>query len=304
MLDDVISTQYSRKLSQSTRRTAVGFGSTKSKNLAAMRNSLKKGAGGGGGKGLKWISEDGITVRLCTEPEEWARFTTMYSPTLKRSWPVPEADDTELNGDERTSTRYAVPALEVETDRVVVIEMPISLVQKLLVRMERKGTVTDTDLTLYKAGTGLDTVYDFDAEDRVKRNMSKYEIPEIEDVLQEAYDSVWGEDDEEEASPLPAPARKRGRKAAPVVDVDEDEDDDDLDDADEDEDDELDDEVESDDDDDDESDDDAWTEDELNEKTLPELRALAKEYGFDVRGLKKPAIVSIFMGDDEDDEDE
>lgn len=266
----------------------MGFG-TKAGSIASMKNQLKSRKSRGA---LSWIPEDGIEVRFLAEPEEWVRYTEAYSPSLKRTWPVPE-DNAPAAGDERMSVRYAVPVLDIRNDRTTVLKVPVTLVELLVTRAEKRGSLTDTDYELYKSGEGKDTTYGYDPGDKTKRDMDKYDLPDIEEALEKEYLAVWG--DQEQAAPEPS----RSSKRKPAVELDEDDDDlddDDLDDeddedlADDDSDDEDDDEVEDD-------DEDYWTREDLEDLTLAELRALARNAGVETRGLKKNDLIDAIAAD-------
>lgn len=285
----------------------MAFGK-KAKNLKAMRKSLKESKNRGG---LAYIGSDGLEVRFLTEPEEWIRYSEAYSPSMRKGWPVPEDDAPDVP-DARVSTRYAANVLDIKNDKVIALKMPVTLVDLLTARAEKRGTITDTDLELYKAGEGMDTTYGFDPLDKIKRNLKKYELLDIEKILQSEYDRVWGDDDDDEEEESPRPKRRGSRRAADFDPDEEDEDDeddededdlyeddedeDDLDDDDEDEDD-LDDDEDEDEEDDEEDDEDVWTRSELEELTLAELRKVAKENEIDTRGLKKAELVDAIMGD-------
>ena len=193
----------------------------KAKNLKAMRSDLKKRKNRGG---LTFIGEDGLEIRFLLEPEEWTRYTEAYSPSMRKAWPVPEGDEAQVE-DARTSTRYAATAIDLKTDKVIVIKLPVTLVDQLSARAEKRGTLTNIDIELYKSGEGLDTVYGYDPGEKTKRSIDKYELPDVNALLEAEYNALWGGDDDEDDEDE-KPARKRASRRETSFDDDEDEDED------------------------------------------------------------------------------
>lgn len=284
----------------------------KAKNLKSMRKDMQKRKERGGG--LSFIGENGLNVRFLLEPEEWTRYSEAYSPSMRKGWPVPNGEEVEVD-DAKVSLRYAATALDIDNDRVIVVKLPISLADLLSARAEKRGTLLDVDLEIYKSGEGLNTVYGFDVIDKTDRDLDKYEddLPDPGKILAKEYLSVWGEDDddedddEEEEAPKPkrrgaAAASPKRRTTKPLVEDEEDEED--LDDEEEDEDledeeeEDLEDEEEDEDEEEAEEDGEAWTRPELEDLTIAELRAIAVENDIDTKGLKKSQLVDAIMGDD------
>lgn len=265
------------------------FGS-KAKNLSSMRKSLEKKNREGG---LTFIGENPREIRFLDEPENWTGYFEAYSPSMRKGWPVPDDDAPEVD-DARQSKRYAALALDIESDKVIVIKLPVSLVDLLTARAEKKGTLTDIDLEVYKSGEGLDTVYGWEPQGRTKRDLSKYEddMPDVNEVLYGEYKAVWGDDDEDEEEEPP----RRRRSSRVIEEDDEEEFEDDLEEDEEDED--LEDEDEEDEEEPLDDEEDYWTEEELSDLTISELRAMAKDEGIDIKGMKKADLVAAMLGEE------
>lgn len=265
----------------------------------AVKESLKSG-----NSPMRYIGKDtALTVRFLEEPESWVSFTEVYDPVKKRGYPLP--DDPFMPGyddDLRKSSRYLANAIDISTDKVIAVSLPKSVVNSLIGRYEKLGTMTDRNYELYRTGSGLDTEYFADPDAPAKMNLAKYEPKDLESVLEEAYNAVWGsgtDEDEEELKPARKVASggpKRGRK---TVEAEEDDDlDDEDDDIEEDEIDDDEDDVEEDDElDDDDDDDEPWyEEDELLALTVGERRAIARELGVKlVKGMTKAQQVQAII---------
>lgn len=276
----------------------------KAKNLKALRSDLKKRKNRGG---LTFIGEDGLEIRFLLEPEEWTRYTEAYSPSMRKAWPVPEGDEAQVE-DARTSTRYAATAIDLKTDKVIVIKLPVTLVDQLSARAEKRGTLTNIDIELYKSGEGLDTVYGYDPGEKTKRSIDKYELSDVNALLEAEYNALWGgEDDEDDEDEKPT--RKRASRRETSFDEDEDEDEDDTEDEDEDEDeDESEEDEDEADDDGDDDEEETYSEEELKEMPLGELRGLLRGWGIEPpkgRAAMVTAALEAQEGEaDEDSEDE
>lgn len=291
----------------------MSFGK-KAKDLKAQRRQLEKKKGSN--SPIKFIGKEDLEVRFLEEMP-WMSYTEAYSPKVGSFWPQPNEDspvDAPEVEDAKESTKYLVNALDVKTDKVIALKLPVSLVDALSRRAEKKGSITDCDFELFKTGEGLDTVYGYETGERKKRNLAKYrkDLKDLEELLVAAFNEVWGDDDEddyddedEDEAPRRRSKAKPKRRTRKVVD-DDDEDEEDLDDEeeeDEDYDDEEDDEEDLEDDEEEEDDDDEddeeeyeeYTEEELGEMTLGDLRAIARENGIKITGLKKADLIEALM---------
>ena len=220
-----------------------------------------------------------LTVRFLEEPEEWYAYRETYDPDIKRYYPV--MDDSDIPEGQRASTRYLVNALDRDTDHVIPLKIPQSLATRLMMRYEKYDTLTDRDYDLTKTGKGLKTEYDVETGDRETIKLSKYELFDHEEVLEEAYDFAMRTETGEEENPLRR--KKTKTKAAKRHEVDDD--DDDIDD----------------------DDDEEETED-LDESTVRSLpikllREYARTLGVEVT-KKEEILEALYPEDDEDDEDE
>lgn len=251
----------------------------------AVKDSLKTGSGS---SPLRFVPKEGssITVRFIEEPEEWVNYIEVYDPTIKRGYPYP--DDPRMPGydDElRKTSRYVANAVDVESDKVIALQMPKTLVNQLVGRYEKNGTVTDRDYELFRQGTGLETEYHAQSEAPSKKKLSKYEALDLLQLLEDAYNAVWGtdedDDDDEEAEEIIPKSRKRRAQAEEAEEVEEAEEYDDDDDEDEGDDDPF---------------DDWYDEDDLGEMKISELRQVLRGFdGTPVKGMTKEDLVSAIL---------
>ena len=298
-------------------------------SLKTLKQSLAKG---GNNAWIKYIPKNGsMNVRFIQEPEEWINYVEHYDQVLRRSFPCNgEQSCPGCQGDARKSSRYLANAVDVDSDRVIPLQMPKDLANRLVVRYERNGTLIDRDFELSRSGDGLDTVYDLDASPADRKKIDKYQPLDLMKVLTDAFDEVFGGggatlDEDETPKPVtkakPKP-RSKAAKALAEHEVDEDDETDDDEDetvpekpaikaakdkaakkkgkkakdappepkftADEDTD------VDEPDEEDDE-DEDGYSEEDLRAMPLGALRAVARDFGVNPKGMDEDEIVDAIL---------
>lgn len=157
---------------------------------------LKKNLERGKGTFIQYIpKQGGRNVRFLDEPENWLSFREVFDQVKRKSYPAPEEGQPGYPGpDDRVSTRYLCNAVDVDTDKVIPIQLPKDLANQLVVRYERYNTITDRDYELFRSGEGLDTVYGCTPDSPTARKLDKYKPLDLEQVLEDAYANVWGPD--------------------------------------------------------------------------------------------------------------
>jgi len=290
-------------------------------SISRLRESLKKG--GGNSQYIKQVPANEIMiVRFLTEPDEWYGYYETYDTEIKRYYPLIEG--VEKPEGARVSYRYLAAVLDVDNDQVIPLKLPKDLANRLMMRYDRFETIMDRDYELSRMGEGLDTTYDVTPGDKVKRNLSKYDVIDLDNVLTEAAGVALGVTGGDTSAPkAPSERAAAKRKVEATVESDADDDDDDEDEEPvaerraapapepvaEDDDEEFDEDDDEDEapapapaedssDDDDDDDDDYITEEELHEMSLADLRALATTYGIDTTGMSKSAIINSLLSDD------
>lgn len=311
----------------------------KTGSLKALKATLA--GGGGGGAWIRYIPKNGsMNVRFLQEPEEWVNYNEHFDSALRKSFPCTnEQDCPGCMTQERRSNRYLANAVDLDKDRVIALQLPKDLANRLVVRYEKFGTLTDRDYELSRAGEGLDTTYDLDPSPPMKRRLTKYQSLDLMQVLQDAYDEVFGGGNGTTASPQAAaktstttgPVKTRAKSSAakvakPVAEEDVDEDDEDepeepkpapkrraaakkpepkFEPEEDDEPDDEDEEPEEEPEEDEEDDSPEYDEDSLRALPLGALRAVARDFNVQVKGLKKEEIVQAILDAGEPvDEDE
>lgn len=307
----------------------MGFGK-KVKSVA----SLKKSSQGSklGGK-YRFIGKDSdLTVRFVTEPDEWIEYTEVWDDSIGRGYPLP--DDPDIDGyrerndsSVRFSRKYLANVLitndEENPEKVIALQMPMSLVKQLTGRYDKYGTIVDRDYELYRTGEGKNgTEYHADPEPKDVRKLAKFEKDclDLEELLEAMHAEIFtdGDDDEEEEEapkkrkpkPRKAAASTTRRKRRPEPEEDDEDDEDEEEEEEEEapaprkrrrrpepepepEEEEEDEEEEEEDEEDD--DEDYYDEAELKAMSVGALRELASDYGVDSKGLKKAELIEALL---------
>jgi hypothetical protein len=146
---------------------------------------------------MRYPKDGTFKFRVLQEPKDWVYFWEHYPPV---GFPFPCTNDRKtcpgcISDNEKMkkpSRKVAFNALEGEY--VNVWKIPPLLADKLKLRFDRFGTVTDRDysFTRYKT-SGDKTEYDVEGEAPREIDLSKFELKEIEPMLVESYNEVWGD---------------------------------------------------------------------------------------------------------------
>ncbi len=248
----------------------MSFGA-KVESIQSLKQSLAKAAATHDDVWIKYIPKDNpLTVRFLSEPDEWVRYDEAWDQHARNgkggSYPVPMGKV--VPDDQRVSTRYLASAVDLDSDRVIPVCIPKSLMQQVVVRYEKYGTIVDRDYELSRHGTGLDTQYMMDPEPPVARNLSKYDSLDLESVLAAAYADYTGE-----AAPSQAPAAEEVDDVPVLPDIEDGDDDED-------------------------DDDEELTKDDLAAMPMATLRTLARAQKIDPRGMSKAELIAAITGED------
>lgn len=163
----------------------------KVKSLKALKSSLKKG--GGGAHYMKRVpSDDSITVRFLTEPEDWVEYLEYFSED-DGFFPAVEGMDEAYVADLNSpSKRWLAAAVDTADNSVINLVLPKSLVSNLLKKYEKYKTLMDRDYELSREGSGFDTEYDAIPESPTKMNLSRFDIPDLMETLEAAVPEALG----------------------------------------------------------------------------------------------------------------
>jgi hypothetical protein len=177
---------------------------------------------------LRTFKKGDTQVRFLTEIDEWIQFREHYTgggdnksfPCTKDRSTCPgcTSDDESVS---RSANRYAANAILTRNGQVYAFKMGKSLVDRLSMRSDRNGgTIMNRDYVIIRSGTGLDTEYDVEQEEKtpVKASVYKDQLVDIEAVLESNFNALYGdqpapkkssrkvEDDEDEA-----PVRRKAK---------------------------------------------------------------------------------------------
>lgn len=144
---------------------------------------------------LRNFKKGETVIRFLEEVDEWTGFKEHYTPDRK-SFPCTEdvmtcpgclSDNEDVR---RASRKYATNVQQVKEKRVVPYRIPASLMDRVQLRSDRNGgTVLTRDFVVMKTGTGFDTSYDVDQEDKYAVDTSTLlkEGMNIQEVLNAMY---------------------------------------------------------------------------------------------------------------------
>lgn len=133
---------------------------------------------------LTRAGEDGIVVRFLHEIDEGTiRYNEHFVDSL--GFVICEENCKYCEEGISASTRFLVRALDRSTNEVIALVLPKSLMAKLSRRAERRNTIMDSDYEITREGTGYETEYDLEPQDRSKINVSKYDDqePTVESLI-------------------------------------------------------------------------------------------------------------------------
>lgn len=160
--------------------------------------------GGGGSQFIRYLKEGDNTMRILQDPDEWTYYWEHFGPT--GSFPCPRDKDDPIDmcpgcasDNEKMSRlqrRIAFNILHSFNGREYVDVMKVGnmVADKLDNRYKRFGTVTDRDYTITKYKSSGDK-WDFDVEGNTPTpvDLRKEEWKDVEEMLQVAWTSVWGD---------------------------------------------------------------------------------------------------------------
>lgn len=188
---------------------------------SATEAAQEPSRGGSGGGWIKYLREGDTTFRILADKDDgWVFYWEHFSPA-GFSFPCSNEDDcpgctSENEKMKKVSRKIAFPVLESFNGQeyVNVYKVGVTVADKLENRIKRFGTITDRDYTITKYKTSSDRT-DFDVEGGMETpiNVADYDLPDIEQMLQQAYDDAWG--DPNQAAANRQASKKEEVKEAP-----------------------------------------------------------------------------------------
>lgn len=165
-----------------------------------IHSDLQKSSSGGAGylRGIK-AGKD-LRVRFLQDPTEWLEFAEHYSRGTG-FFPCGanegycggcESDDDQMR---RAGVKYIAQVLIQHEDgakdvgEVRALKIPRTLANRLTARAERNGsTLLNRDYTIIRSGSGIDTEYDVETEDKSPLDLSKYVHVDVDSILEQMWE--------------------------------------------------------------------------------------------------------------------
>jgi len=161
-------------------------------------------------------------VRFLAEIPDWQEYWEHYDPTVnffpctgdKKTCP---GCTSSIERTAKATKRYLAPVLDPHTGRVWGLKMATDLANRLSLRADRNnGTVTNRDYTLIRTGSGLETEYDVEQEEKVAIDLGVYEGSfDLQDMLASQFAAAWPDFDIENPNGAKAQEQPEPRKRAP-----------------------------------------------------------------------------------------
>jgi hypothetical protein len=163
---------------------------------------------------------------------------------------VPCIEDCTLDADFRPGKRWYVNVWDRDSKQVRLLKLTGAMVENLIIKFERRGTIMDRDYSITRTGEGTDTKYHIEAEEKEAFTQRPKQI-DINAYLDQQAQAYYGsrklkaqtsaiddddeedvedvedteEDEDEEEAPRKVVKGKTTTKRRPVADEDEDEED-------------------------------------------------------------------------------
>lgn len=233
------------------------------------------------GRYLRNFKNGEVKVRFLEETEDWIVFREHYLDG--KSFPCTQDKDTcpgctsDDEDVQRASRKYATNLYLVDVERVLPFRIPVGLANSMDTRSEKNGgTILNRDYVIMRSGKGLETKYDVDSDERYELNTAKLlkEGLDIQELLQESYDEVWGE----KKDPVEKATSKLARSKPKAEPEDKEDDDEEFPSKPDEADDNL-----------------VIDEDALYEMTVPQLKELAVKVGIDEVPSKKSDLIRLLL---------
>jgi len=157
----------------------------------------------GGGNWMKYMKDGDTTFRVVQEPDEWTYWWEHFAGKL--SFPCTNDRDT-CPGCRSDNEKVAKASRKVsfnvlEGEYVNVYKVPPLLADKLKLRFDRLGTITDREYTITRYKTAGDKIeYDVEGSTPKEINVSKLELKDVEEMLAAAYNEAWGDSNKAKAT--------------------------------------------------------------------------------------------------------
>lgn len=206
------------------------MGATKPFGSIKKARSAMKGGGAGSDILRRLKADESLTVRFLQQPSEWHEAYYHFVDS-KFVWCSGKKTCPGCVAEARRSKLALANVLDVKANRVIIIQMPVTLAEQVIKRYDRfDDTVMDRDYILSREGSGQnDTRYSADYDPPRPRKLTGLVLHDIGAIV----DAEAGDSDDEDEAPRSTKSSKPSRRSRD--DDYEDEEEEDLEDEDEEE---------------------------------------------------------------------
>lgn len=189
-----------------TKENKMKFGTVKKNEVEMVRS----------GDYLRNFKEGETKIRFLNETDEFIMFREHYTvegksfPCLQDSPKCPGCSS-EIESVRKSSRKYAVNVLMVDSGYVNAVKMPVTLVNRIVTRSERNGgTIINRDYVIYRTGKGLETEYDVEQDEKYPVELAQYEssLKDINSILVTSFEEICGPVSDYEDTKKPKAAEK------------------------------------------------------------------------------------------------
>ena len=105
---------------------------------------------------------------------------------------VPCIDNCRLDGDIRAGKRWYVNVWDRDSKQVRLLKLTGAMVENLIIKYERRGTILDRDYSITRTGEGTDTKYHIEAEEKERFDQRNVKLIDIIAYLDQQAQSYYG----------------------------------------------------------------------------------------------------------------
>lgn len=197
----------------------VTIKSNKVGDLKRFNKRFAKKSGGGGTYPTR-IPKDGyLSVHFLEEPTEWYEFAQYYNQAESKFEIATEENEEKYEElGIRASVRFLANAINTETQEVIAVELPLTIVKTLVAFYERKGSLLEYNFDLSREGTGRDTEYQANSDGKELIDLDRFKKKDLHAIIlamankdseEEVSADIEDDDDDDEDEAPARPARKR-----------------------------------------------------------------------------------------------
>jgi hypothetical protein len=236
---------FSRNGANQEAPTTIKVRTARHEDAKSMRDSAKQMPS----VRLTFKEGEARTVRFLHEPFDrklpWVEYYEHYVTGGGGNGAyVPCIDNCRLDGDIRAGKRWYVNVWDRDSKQVRLLKLTGAMVENLIIKYERRGTILDRDYSITRTGEGTDTKYHIEAEEKERFDQRNIKLIDIIAYLDQQAQSYYGgvksiksrsaaiddEDDEdvedveddEDEDEEEAPRKKTKASSRRVADEDED----------------------------------------------------------------------------------